>query len=860
MESSGKSSELDRQAPSASTSNVPNLPNADAQEVHEKVASTDEHNEPRSERQDTETQRFQIAGKDFEHNAADHADDATDDQTACENASQALTSATDDGSRTMFEQAREPAAAPQLHEDARQTEVTVNETHKYPAEIVATDPASNGLDRQQTQPHAGDIFLAEHAPLLPEYTKVQISPQTPEKLRGNPYMLAASHGASKDMPEGGGQHAFGNYRQAEDDNQSKFLAPTVDDEPRVALEDSGHGDEEEWICDQGSEGDSVISENEDEEDGDEMDEDGEDQVAQLGATVQQNAARARPTWSQRHKLSQDDYDFEGHTSDQGQAQQAHSAPEVKDEPGFNPYIDYSHPSHQYAPTYARSNHPSMFDSIMSSAMDARRHHGQYMHAQQSPTGMLLSHSHPAAGMPPTPYLGTVGMDYRHIAYGAPGMNMPYGQYPQSAYGMMPPHPAATPQPPHDFSMYEQAYMPSHARNGPGNRRTAPSQPLKHRRAPPQVVDEHDCGNMQESDDDEPLRTRIQRHPSATSDSVIGSSSPPVTNNKRGRIHAQDENSDIEFVSSKPSKKKMANPPGTRAATRTPPQSSSTVNADIRDSSSSENKSIDWKLPTFDAQFEPGKTKNDPTVAKISIPNLVREELLLSPDHSDQETHLLLNVFLPAQQARPYPDPEPAAAVLNFHTIAVMVIEASVQFEIGDEFGMGRGHWHDKHDQGDEEYERVRSVTEADPDEIFFAVVDRWRAGIESNKQPSKLIRGAQEFCDTALDIIYYVKENGLVKERQRAVRSDKGVKRGAKTIGGAEGGAEQKGKGKAKTAAEGEKEGGKIVTGRGGGVKRGTTVNTVEARKKAKTAAPKAKEKPKKKKRSEPGLTVIKRT
>ncbi|KAF2022917.1 hypothetical protein EK21DRAFT_119259 [Setomelanomma holmii] len=337
-----------------------------------------------------------------------------------------------------------------------------------------------------------------------------------------------------------------------------------------------------------------------------------------------------------------------------------------------------------------------------------------------------------------------------------------------------------------------------------------SDPAFDDRPPSKVIDEHGCGDRQESDDDEPLCTRIQRHPSVLSESVMSS----VTGDKRGRVQAQEDDSDSEFVFSRPSKKKIANPPATKA------QSSPITIAERRDSSSSETESIDWKLPTFEAQFEHGKTKNDPTVAKISIPNLVREELLLSPDHSDQETHLLLNVFLPAQQARSYPDPEPKAAVLNFHTIAVMVIEAFVQFEIGDEFGMGRGHCHDKHNQGEEEYERVRSAMEADVDEIFFALVDRWRAGIESNKQPSKLIRGVQEFCDTALDIIYYVKENGLVTEKRPAVRRDKGAKSDARKVGeGKEdaGGENGKNKGKAKSKVQ---EDGKIATTKGGGVKR----------------------------------------
>ncbi|KAF2852068.1 hypothetical protein T440DRAFT_421883 [Plenodomus tracheiphilus IPT5] len=224
--------------------------------------------------------------------------------------------------------------------------------------------------------------------------------------------------------------------------------------------------------------------------------------------------------------------------------------------------------------------------------------------------------------------------------------------------------------------------------------------------------------------------------------------------------------------------------------------------------------IDFALPRYAVDRQPLEKKDDIPSAKISIPGLVREELLLSPDHADQEIHLLLNLFLPAQQLLATPDPEPATAVLNFHNIAVMVIEAFVQFEIGDEFGTGRGHWHTDHDNDAEgEYIRVRDAKDANPDDIFFAVVDRWRAGIESGRKGVLLIRGAQEFCDVALDIIYYVKEHGLLRPELKG----------------------KKGKGKEKDEENVDEEEGEMK-----GKKRGAQkVNEVQPRKRAKTEKPK---------------------
>lgn len=295
---------------------------------------------------------------------------------------------------------------------------------------------------------------------------------------------------------------------------------------------------------------------------------------------------------------------------------------------------------------------------------------------------------------------------------------------------------------------------------------------------PQALDEHDCADI--SDDDEPLITRTLRHRSILSDAYLSGylpTTPPADHPHRNlgnNLKLENNTSNSKDEPNVTSFETRRNEFGYH-------QQAANLGGPARPQSiSSDDEPISFALPKYDAQFEPAKTKHDPTVAKISLPGLVREVILLSPDHAEQETHLLLNVFLPSQKSLTVPDPHPAQAVLNFHTIAVMVIEAFVQFEIGDEFGTGRGHWHQDHDHGEAEYDKIRDSKDADPDEIFFAVIDRWRAAMESNKQPSRLIRGAQEFCDVALDLVYYIKEHGLITERKRAQRSDKGVKRGDK--------------------------------------------------------------------------------
>lgn len=450
------------------------------------------------------------------------------------------------------------------------------------------------------------------------------------------------------------------------------------------------------------------------------------------------------------------------------------------------------------------------------------------------------HMPPASPMFPGSYQDVAQNYQPHASHVQPAMGYQDSRYAMQPYGQYPLAPGYENFPVSREAM--QARASSHAVNHGLRKPAAVSQPPKMQQRgahKSRVVDGTDSTN-----DDESLRTRAPRHPSIISDSVMGSS--PPAQNRPGHHKQQDKDQEpegeVQFVAAKLKLGFKATKGKKVAPKQHPPGKPKQTQATARKESSSSVESIDWKLPQYEARFEPGATKHDPTVAKVSIPGIIREELLLSPDHAEQETHLLLHLFLPTQQALAVPESKPALAILNFHTVAVMVIEAFVQFEIGDEFGMGRGHWHNNYDEGDADYQRLREAKDADPDEIFFAVIDRWRAGIESNKEPSKLIRGVQEFCDIALDIIHYIKEHGLLKERQRAVRSDKGVNRGAKKVGE-------------------DDEAEEVKANKG--VKRGCgKVNSPKVTKKAKVevkAKPKAKEKGGKKKTSTVGVTVIRR-
>jgi hypothetical protein len=319
-----------------------------------------------------------------------------------------------------------------------------------------------------------------------------------------------------------------------------------------------------------------------------------------------------------------------------------------------------------------------------------------------------------------------------------------------------------------------------------------------------------------SDDDEPLATRVQRHRSVTLSATDRSPCPRTASaDVESPIHNTQDGIDEDWHSETHAHSSRVD--SARKAAR-PNQSTS--------STSSEPEEISWKLPPYEALYVPPPSQDDLPLAKVSIPGLVREELLLSPDHTTQEFILFEQVFLPAQQALATPDPEPAHAVLNFHTITVLVVEAFTQYEIGDE--MSHGPSPRAPAAPDTPFSRQHSAKDADVDAIFFAVIDRWRAGLESNKQPLRLIRGAQEFCDIALDVIHYIKEHGLEAPEQpsRKQRKDKGVARGPRKkdaqTEAEQGGAGAKGKRKA------EAEAGAAGSGY-------ATANTLPARKKVKS-------------------------
>ena len=286
--------------------------------------------------------------------------------------------------------------------------------------------------------------------------------------------------------------------------------------------------------------------------------------------------------------------------------------------------------------------------------------------------------------------------------------------------------------------------------------------------PQHMIEVQEEKGSEASDDDEPLVTRAPRHASTTA-------SPAAYTEAHQSANPRTNAKPCETASK-------------RGVSGVKEASITELAADDDDDDEETTEPISWKLPDFEATYHPPATERDPAIAKISTrgspQNLVREEVVLSAEHTQQEMQLFLSVFLPGQQALATADPAPAHAVLNFHTISVMVLESFEQWEIGDE--PGRAHTGDQppppspRRAADAQLPRTRSARDADVDEIFFAVVDRWRAGLIAGKQPLRLIRGCQEFCDVALDVIHYVKEHGLLvpEARKRKERSDKGVARG----------------------------------------------------------------------------------
>ncbi|KAJ4373533.1 cytosolic Fe-S cluster assembly factor cfd1 [Didymella sp. IMI 355093] len=344
-----------------------------------------------------------------------------------------------------------------------------------------------------------------------------------------------------------------------------------------------------------------------------------------------------------------------------------------------------------------------------------------------------------------------------------------------------------------------------------------------------------------SDDDKPLATRAQRRRSITTSPMPANAQCSSNSSLRLECGADVPKSAVSNI-----------------------KQNSVIELSNDEDDDEIGEAISWKLPDFEVTYHAPATPNDLPMAKVSIlgskKNLVRSEVALTEDHAHHEMELFLNVFLPAQQALQTADPEPAHAVINFHTISVMVLEAFVQYEIGDEMGRGYGFHGGNIDNqtlrpspssSDDEPTRTCSAKDADVDEIFFAVIDRWRAGLMSGKGTLKLIRGCQEFCDIALDIIHYVKKHGLPQPepKKRKERSDKGVKRGPK---GDAKEAETKGKVTGKRKADAVE--GKAPAKKG-------KANELTGRKKAKTEVNKTKtdvKKTKPKVKSTPGVTVFK--
>jgi hypothetical protein len=230
-------------------------------------------------------------------------------------------------------------------------------------------------------------------------------------------------------------------------------------------------------------------------------------------------------------------------------------------------------------------------------------------------------------------------------------------------------------------------------------------------------------NLCDSSDDEPLRTRTRRR--------IASASHRSTPSAGSQTGAQD-----------------------------------VANTAAESENESEEITFDFKLPTYEATYE--KDAAGRPSAKVSLPGLVRETVLLNPDHSEHEHQLFLNVFLPSHLARATPDPEPALAVLNFHTIATLVIDSYKELIVQRNQGL---------EHLDQELEHL------DTDEVFFQAIDRWRVGMSFKRENYELIRGVQEFCDVGLDLVFWVKEHGMwtPPPKERKERSDKGAARRPKT-------------------------------------------------------------------------------
>ncbi|KAF2649132.1 hypothetical protein K491DRAFT_721939 [Lophiostoma macrostomum CBS 122681] len=392
--------------------------------------------------------------------------------------------------------------------------------------------------------------------------------------------------------------------------------------------------------------------------------------------------------------------------------------------------------------------------------------------------------------------------------------------------------------------------------------------------------EHDDEDEQsESDDDKPLKQRVQ----GSSSTQSGSKSPSVEVTVAKAVEKKGKTSSTAGAGA-PAKKKIEKKVVVteKAATKKTQPPKEAPEAPQPQPQPKENiidlttPVLNWKLPevpsspnpfsplspilesTNPPQFEflytPPATPSAYPTAKISLPGLVRHEILLSVDHHATEAHLFEHVFLPAQRTLHATSPDTAASldpklsVLNFHTIAGLCIDAFYNAAAPDaELGLGAiggssgtGLSGGKAGGGNSGRDKplkppsLTTLSTLDIDAVFFAASDNYRIGLLAHRDNYFAIRGVQEFCDVALDVCFFVKEHGFgsaggkgVKddgsERVRRERKDKGVKRGpraGKTGGEKEGDMEW----------VGEEEGEGFAKPKGKGAK----VNVVEARKKSK--------------------------
>jgi len=269
-------------------------------------------------------------------------------------------------------------------------------------------------------------------------------------------------------------------------------------------------------------------------------------------------------------------------------------------------------------------------------------------------------------------------------------------------------------------------------------------------------DEIPDGATQSSDDDEPLKTRTVRHRSSSKKSPLLLTLHSDSFEELVNVSDGVDDSELQYMNASPQK----------------PASKTAVEL-----ATSITQPISFKLPRYNVEVLTRTSKDDPPAIKVSLPGMIREIVLLSEDHAKQEIHLFKELFLPGQQALQTPDPKPLYATFNFHTICVMILEAYAVHAAGDELTVSAMQRMSAHPQSEKEDD----IGDADPDEIFFAVIDRWRVGLapDSLRKQYQLIRGVQEFCEVALDIIHYIQEHGFVDGSHtiRKERKDKGVKR-----------------------------------------------------------------------------------